>query len=60
MELAFEGHIWFDYARTNRNMSRTKSDGSLISLASDDGRWALPIPKRELDVNANLIQNEGY
>jgi hypothetical protein len=41
-------------------MSRTKSDGSLISLASDDGRWALPIPKRELDVNANLIQNEGY
>jgi len=59
-ELAFEGHIWFDYARTNRALSRTKSDGSLVSMASDDNRWALPIPKRELDVNENLIQNDGY
>ncbi|NHB68718.1 RagB/SusD family nutrient uptake outer membrane protein [Perlabentimonas gracilis] len=59
-ELAFEGHIWFDYARTNRALSRTKSDGSLVSIASDDNRWALPIPKRELDVNENLIQNDGY
>ncbi|NHB70158.1 RagB/SusD family nutrient uptake outer membrane protein [Perlabentimonas gracilis] len=59
-ELAFEGHLWFDYARTNRAMTRTKSDGSVVSLASDDGRWALPIPQRELDVNDNLIQNEGY
>jgi hypothetical protein len=59
-ELAFEGHLWFDYARTNRAMTRTKTDGSSVSLASDDGRWALPIPQRELDVNDNLEQNEGY
>jgi hypothetical protein len=59
-ELAFEGHLWFDYARTNRAMTRTKSDGTVVSLASDDGRWALPIPKREHDVNENLIPNEGY
>jgi len=23
-------------------------------------KWALPIPKRELEVNENLVQNEGY
>lgn len=54
-ELAFEGHLWFDYARTNR--ASLRSD---LPLAADDNRWALPIPQRELDVNDNLIQNEGF
>ncbi|MGE0079569.1 MAG: RagB/SusD family nutrient uptake outer membrane protein [Bacteroidales bacterium] len=54
-ELAFEGHLWFDYARTNR--ASVRSD---LSLAADNYKWALPIPQRELDVNKNLVQNDGY
>ncbi|MFP4023161.1 MAG: RagB/SusD family nutrient uptake outer membrane protein, partial [Thiohalospira sp.] len=58
LELAFEGHLWFDYARTNR--ASDISDRPDQSLAADSYKWALPIPKRELDVNENLVQNEGY
>jgi hypothetical protein len=54
-ELAFEGHLWFDYARTNRPSLRSD-----LPLAADDYRWLLPIPKRETDVNKNLVQNDGY
>jgi len=58
LELAFEGHLWFDYARTNRASSI--SDRPDQSLAANSYQWALPIPKRELDVNENLVQNDGY
>ncbi|MGC9342477.1 MAG: RagB/SusD family nutrient uptake outer membrane protein, partial [Bacteroidales bacterium] len=58
LELAFEGHLWFDYARTKRASSI--SDRPDQSLAADSYKWALPIPKRELDVNENLFQNTGY
>ncbi|KAB2870859.1 MAG: RagB/SusD family nutrient uptake outer membrane protein [Bacteroidales bacterium] len=54
-ELAFEGHLWFDYARTNRASVRSDKP-----LAADDYKWLMPIPQRELDVNANLVQNDGY
>lgn len=59
LELNFEGHLWFDLARTT--CSITFSDGKergrdLVSV--DSPLWALPIPKRETDVNENLIQNE--
>jgi hypothetical protein len=55
MELNFEGHLWFDYARTNRASVRSDKP-----LAADNYIWSLPIPKRETDVNANLVQNDGY
>lgn len=57
LELNFEGHLWFDYARTNRSFSNSNIGAT---LAADDYRFALPIPKRELDVNENLVQNPGY
>lgn len=53
LELAFEGHLWFDYARTNRPSVRSDKP-----LAADANKWALPIPQRELDVNKNLVQND--
>lgn len=52
LELAFEGHLWFDYARTNR--ASTRSDKP---LAADSPKWLMPIPQREIDVNSNLVQN---
>ncbi len=55
-ELAFEGHYWFDLARTKSSLSYEDS-AVTRNLAADDDYWALPIPKRETDVNANLIQN---
>lgn len=57
LELNFEGHIWFDYARTGRPLVNSNNGKT---LAADDYRWALPIPKRELDVNKSLVQNTGY
>ncbi len=50
-ELAFEGFALFDAKRLGENV------GSIPYNAS---RLVLPIPLREMDVNPNLIQNEGY
>lgn len=55
LELAFEGHYWFDLARTNR--ASTRSD---LPLAKDDNRFVLPIPQREIETNSSLVQNTGY
>lgn len=50
-ELAFEGFSLFDSKRLGENV------GSVPFNAS---RLVLPIPLREMDVNPNLVQNEGY
>jgi hypothetical protein len=62
-ELAFEGHICYDYARNGLALERKDFDGTVnqnISAAPNNYRWALPIPKRELEANPNMVQNEGY
>ena len=61
-ELAWEGHLWFDLARTGRAMTRTDfvGDPSAKEVQPGDIRWAMPIPFREFGVNPNLVQNEGY
>jgi hypothetical protein len=58
-ELAFEGHIVYDYARLGRSLVRTDYDGSAINkdIPFPSTRWALPIPKRETDANPNMVQN---
>jgi len=62
-ELAWEGHYFFDMARWKQNIVRP-ANASLMSknqnISFPDYRWALPIPKRELEVNENLVQNEKY
>jgi len=50
-ELSFEGFSLFDAKRLGVNI------GSIVSTAN---RLILPIPLREMDVNPNLIQNDGY
>jgi hypothetical protein len=62
LELAWEGHLWFDCARTKTPITRTDYVGAAENkdIPANSKYWALPIPKRELDVNPNLSQNPGY
>lgn len=51
LELAFEGFTLHDAKRLEQNIG---------PFAWDDPKLIYPIPQRELRVNANLTQNEGY
>ena len=60
-ELAFEGHIHYDYARCKKSMTRTDFDDlKNKDVAFPSHMWALPIPKREMEANPNMVQNPGY
>ena len=50
-ELAFEGHYLIEAKRLKRAVG---------ALAWNSPKLILPIPQREMDVNKNLVQNEGY
>ena len=51
LELAFEGHNMPEKKRLKQNIG---------SLAWNSPKLIFPIPQREMDVNKNLKQNEGY
>ena len=51
LELAFEGFRLHDVKRTK---------ASVGTLAWNSDKLVLPIPRRETDVNKNLVQNPGY
>lgn len=51
LELAFEGHNLIEAKRLQTPVG---------SLAWNDPKLIFPIPKRETDVNKNLVQNAGY
>lgn len=51
LELAFEGHRIFDAKRNQETIN---------GLSWDSPRLVYPVPRRELDANPNLVQNEGY
>lgn len=58
LELAAEGHRWFDLVRTEKLED-------LVPLAKpgvvpQPRHYLFPIPQRERDLNTNLPQNEGY
>ena len=59
MELNFEGHYWFDLARTGGSFSYSDAAFSK-DVPSDSKYWALPIPKSQIDIDVNLEQNPGY
>lgn len=69
LELAFEGHRFFDLKRWELAVERSNygefSDGSgtpanFQTLPANDYRFQLPIPQSEINVNANVEQNPGY
>lgn len=50
-ELAFEGFALFDAKRLGQNVG---------SIPYNANELIMPIPLREMDVNTNLVQNDGY
>ncbi|MDJ0364782.1 RagB/SusD family nutrient uptake outer membrane protein [Hymenobacter sp. H14-R3] len=51
LELAFEGHRYYDLLRYKRNPGR---------INYGDDRVVLPIPLVDIQQNPNLVQNKGY
>jgi len=60
-ELSFEGHALHDMRRfQGSTVAPSGSPYAGETIHWDDHRLVLPIPQREIDVNHNLEQNEGY
>ena len=70
-ELAMEGHRWFDLVRTGRFIQRMKehaayeagvAESNKVEIAQNikDYMVLMPIPQREIDLNPELSQNDGY
>ena len=64
LELAFEGHRWFDLLRTGRAIAvmNAQKDGNGNNLNYNVQNYELlyPIPQTQLDLNPLLQQNTGY
>jgi len=58
LELAFEGHRWYDLVRTKRLVSAMKAQNPTIVVSEKN--YLLPIPQTERDVNPNLTQNPEF
>ena len=54
VELAFEGHRWFDLIRTKKAVELMKSKGFKLNATN----LICPIPQEQIDLNKNLTQNE--
>lgn len=60
-ELALEGFLLYDIARFKRNIER--NDGCIASVCDlnyPSDFFILPIPFESVQLNENMIQNEGY
>jgi hypothetical protein len=64
LELAFEGHRWFDLKRNNRAIevvnNAVDQNGQKLGYNLGPNGLLWPIPQEEMDINPSLVQNEGY
>ena len=63
VELAFEGHRWFDLVRTDRAVTVLNSKKEQIRLVADltTNNLIFPVPQSQIDINKDKIkQNPGY
>lgn len=60
IELAFEGHRWFDMIRWNNGQYAIDFLHSIGKVNVSRKHLVLPIPQKEIDANHNLVQNPGY
>jgi hypothetical protein len=56
LELAFEGHRWYDLVRTNRLIQALNDQNPAIPVESR--HYLFPIPQTERDANPLLGQND--
>lgn len=64
LELAFEGHRWYDLKRTGKAIDVMNNavgpNGDKLGYNLTNERLLWPIPQSELDKNTKLSQNPGY
>lgn len=60
MELAFEGHRWFDMVRWDNGQYALDFLHSIGKINATRKHLLFPIPQKERDANPNLAQNTGY
>ncbi len=60
IELAFEGHRWFDLIRIDNGDYALNFLKSLGKVNVNKNRLLLPIPQQEMDSNPMMTQNPGY
>jgi hypothetical protein len=63
VELAFEGHRWFDLVRTGRALPVLQAKAAAIGIKSalTENNLVFPIPQSQIDINPTKIkQNPGY
>jgi hypothetical protein len=71
LELAMEGHRWFDLVRTGKFIETMKEHAAYESSVAESNKTEIaqniqnhmvlyPIPQREIDLNPELQQNPGY
>ncbi|MFD2570490.1 RagB/SusD family nutrient uptake outer membrane protein [Spirosoma soli] len=63
VELAFEGHRWFDLVRTGRALPVLQAKAASIGIktALTENNLVFPIPQSQIDINPTKIkQNPGY
>ena len=60
VELAFEGHRWFDLIRINNGQYALDFLHSIGKVNASKKNLLLPVPQKEIDANKNLKQNPGY
>lgn len=60
MELAFEGHRWFDMIRIDGGQYAVDYLKSIGKKNVNKNRLLLPVPQVEIDANPDITQNAGY
>ena len=70
LELAFEGHRFFDMKRLNKPIKRSSTEGefddgggtptSFTELPASSPKFQLPIPQNEINIFPDFQQNPGY
>ena len=60
VELGFEGQRWFDLVTLGQANSRINAINELGRKFVPGKQELFPIPKSEIDLNNNLVQNPGY
>jgi len=60
LELAFEGHRFFDLKRKGLDIPKPRQGEENKILQNSDYRVVAKIPTSDMDVNPNLVQNPNY